>query len=62
MGYFWAIFFLAIKFVQALGDVAIIWIIAAVYVDFNLNIGQVTAIMLYVRTLMNNTGTITNNF
>ena len=43
------------------GDVAIIYIIAKTYKTFNLTIGEITAILLYVRTLQNNAGAITNN-
>lgn len=60
-GYFWSIFFLSYKFLQSCGDVAIIYIISVTFEDFELSIGEVTAIMLYVRTLMNNAGSITNN-
>ena len=60
-GYFWSVFFLSYKFLQSCGDVAIIYIISITYEDFELSIGEVTAIMLYVRTLMNNAGSITNN-
>ena len=42
-------------------DLAIIYIIARTYERFNLTLGDVTAVMLYVRTLMNNAGSITNN-
>jgi len=46
---------------RALGDVAIIYIISETYTKFELNIGEVTAIMLYVRTLMSNSSMVTNN-
>ena len=60
-GYFWAFFFLGYKFMAAGGDLAIIYIISKVYTKFELTIGEVTSILLYVRTLLNNSGTITNN-
>ena len=60
-GYFWSLFFLSYKFLAAGGDTAIIYIISRVFIDFELTIGQVTAIMLYVRTLMQNAGNITTN-
>ena len=39
----------------------IIWAISRTYEKFGLTIGEVTAVMLYVRTIMNNTGSLTNN-
>lgn len=60
-GYLWALYFLSAKFLQSLGDIAIIYIISVTYEKFNLSIGEVTAIMLYVRTLMDNSGQITSN-
>lgn len=45
----------------SLTDLGIIWIVARWYEDFNLTLGEVTAVMLYVRTLMNHSGSITNN-
>ena len=44
-----------------LSDLGIIWVVAKTYDTFNLSIGEVTAVMLYVRTLTNNSGSITNN-
>ena len=38
-----------------------IYFVARTYDSFGLDLGQVTAVMLYVRTLMNNSGSITNN-
>ena len=60
-GYFWALFFLSFRTLQFLADVAIIYIISQLYDYFDLSIGQVTAILLYTRTIMNNAGAITNN-
>ena len=60
-GYFWALFFLSFRTLQFLADVAIIYIISQLYDYFDLTIGQVTAILLYTRTIMNNAGAITNN-
>lgn len=60
-GYFWAIYFIGYKFLANLSDLMVIYIIASNYKSFDMNIGDVTAVMLYVRTLMNNFGSITNN-
>jgi len=60
-GYFWALFFLSYRTLQFLADVAIVYTISRTYEDFELNIGQVTAILLYTRTIMNNAGALTNN-
>jgi len=43
------------------GDLAIIYIICLKYADYGLSIGEVTAILMYVRTIMANVGAITNN-
>ena len=43
------------------GDLAIIFILAKTMGKFNLSLGEVTAIMLYARTIMNNTGAVTQN-
>jgi len=43
------------------GDLAIIYIICIKYLDYGLTIGQVFAILMYVRTVMSNVGSITNN-
>ena len=43
------------------GDLAIIYIICLKYTDYGLTIGEVFAILMYVRTVMANTGSITNN-
>lgn len=40
---------------------AIIYIVSRTYSYFDLSIGEVTAILLYVRTIMNNSGSIVNN-
>ena len=42
-------------------DVAIIYIIVKTYKSFDLSIGEVTAILLYVRTLQTNLNAITTN-
>lgn len=60
-GYFWALFFLSYKFLTAGGDLLIIFIISKTFVKFELTIGQITGIMLYVRVIMQNSGSITNN-
>mmetsp|Transcript_23732 Transcript_23732/g.29496 ORF Transcript_23732/g.29496 Transcript_23732/m.29496 type:complete len:331 (+) Transcript_23732:760-1752(+) len=60
-GYFWALFFLSFRTLQFLADVAIIYTISRLYDYFDLTIGEVTAILLYTRTIMNNAGAITNN-
>lgn len=39
----------------------IIFIISKTFDKFGLTIGQITGIMLYVRTIMNNAGSVTNN-
>lgn len=43
------------------GQLGIIYIISRTYEHFGLSIGEVTAIMLYVSTIMSNFGNITNN-
>ena len=43
------------------GDVAIVMIVRATFEDFELTIGEVTSVFLYVRTLMLNATVITNN-
>ena len=60
-GYFWAFFFIGVKFMAAGGQLGIIFIISRTYEHFELSIGEVTAIMLYVSTIMSNFGNITNN-
>lgn len=60
-GYFWALFFLSYRTLQFLADVAIIYTISRTFEYFELSIGEVTAILLYTRTIMNNAGAITNN-
>ena len=60
-GYFWALFFLSYKFLSSGGDLLIIFIISKTFDKFGLTIGQITGIMLYVRTIMNNAGSVTNN-
>ena len=60
-GYFWAFFFIAYKTLQSLADLLIIYIVSQTFSYFELTIGEVTAILLYVRTIMNNAGTLTNN-
>ena len=42
-------------------DVAIIFIIANTYKRFDLSMGEITAILLYVRTLQSNLNAITTN-
>ena len=42
-------------------DVAIIFIIAKTYKSFDLSMGEITAILLYVRTLQSNLNAITTN-
>ena len=54
-------YFVGQKFLGAGGDLALIYILVKTYGKFGLSIGEVTAIMLYVRTIMNNTGMLTNN-
>jgi len=54
-------FFLAYRTLQFLADILIIYIISRTFEHFELNIGEITAILLYVRTIMSNTGAITNN-
>lgn len=60
-GYFWAFFFIAYKTLQSLADLLIIYIVSQTFDYFDLTIGEVTAILLYVRTIMNNSGTLVNN-
>ena len=60
-GYIWGIYFIGYRTMASLTDLGIIWIVARWYEDFNLTLGEVTAVMLYVRTLMNHSGSITNN-
>lgn len=59
--YFWAFFFMGFGFFARGGDLAIIYIICLKYLDYGLSIGEVTAILMYVRTIMSNVGAITNN-
>ena len=42
-------------------DLAIIYIICLKFKDWNMSIGEVFAILMYVRTIMANVGSITNN-
>ena len=60
-GYFWAFFFISFQFLRSAADLAIIYTVARTQEDFELTIGEVTAILLYVRTLLMNSGSITNN-
>ena len=60
-GYFWAFFFIAYKTLQSVADLLIIYIVSQTFDYFDLTIGEVTAILLYVRTIMNNSGTLVNN-
>jgi ABC-type multidrug transport system fused ATPase/permease subunit len=60
-GYFWGLYFIAQKKLQSVADIAIIYIVSRTFGYFDLSIGEVTAILLYVRTIMSNAGTITNN-
>ena len=59
--YFWAFFFMGFGLFARGGDLAIIYIICIKYIDYGLSIGQVFAILMYVRTVMSNVGSITNN-
>ena len=59
--YFWAFFFMGFGLFARGGDLAIIYIICIKYLDYGLTIGEVFAILMYVRTIMANTGSITNN-
>ena len=61
-GYYWAIYFFGYKCMDHLSALAIIYLIARTYEQLNLTIGEVAAVMLYVRAIMNNAGTVTNNF
>ena len=60
-GYFFGLYFISQKKVQSLADIAIIYIVSHTFSYFDLSIGEVTAILLYVRTIMQNAGTVTNN-
>lgn len=60
-GYFWALFWVAYKFLGAGGDLALIYIIAHNMKKFDLTIGEVTAIMLYIKNIISNVSTITGS-
>ena len=60
-GYYWAIYFFGYKAMDHLSSLAIIYLVARTYESLNLTIGEVAAVMLYVRAVMNNAGAVTNN-
>ena len=60
-GYIRCLFFFTQRILANLGDVMIVLIIRSTFQDFGLSIGDVTAVFLYVRTLMLHASIITNN-
>ena len=52
---------MGISFLKPLAETAIVFIIARNFYELDLTVGEVTAIMLYVRTVMLNTSNIANN-
>ena len=59
--YIRCVFFLSQRILANFGDVAIVLVVRATFVEYELTIGEITAIFLYVRTLMLNATVITNN-
>lgn len=60
-GYYWAIYFFGYKAMDHLSALGIIYLVARTYEQLDLTIGEVAAVMLYVRAVMNNAGAVTNN-
>ena len=60
-GYFWALYFMSQRTLQFCADMLIIYIISHTFDYFELNVGEVAAVLLYVRLVMNNIGAITQN-
>ena len=60
-GYLWAFFFLGVNFLKPVAELTIVYIISKNFYALELTVGEVTAIMMYVRTIMLNTSNIANN-
>lgn len=60
-GYYWAIYFFGYKAMDHLSALGIIYLVARTYEQLDLTIGEVAAVMLYVRAVMSNAGAVTTN-
>ena len=50
-GYFWCCYFMSNTFLGSGGDVAMIYIMSRVYSTYGLSVGEITAILMYVRLI-----------